>query len=74
MEWDEDDGSLEKPPAKHSKQHGLAALQIEFCSSTCQSTSTKEQRKAIKNMTVTVDAFVNEYVLGGLSTAEDPDI
>ena len=72
MEWDVDDGSPEKPPAKRPKQHSLAALQIEFGSSTCQSTSTKEQRKAIKNMTV--DAFVNEYVLGGLSTAEDPDI
>lgn len=61
-----------KPPAKRPKPDNHVLLKVEFDSTTCESTRTKEDARAIRNMTV--DVFVDEYVLGGLPTTMDPNM
>ena len=72
MERVDDPFSDKRPPAKRSKRDRSAHLKIEFPSTTCVSTSSVAQIRAIR--TTQFEQFVNENVLGGLATEADPDI
>ena len=72
MEWGDDPVSDKRPPAKRSKKECATHLKIQFPSTTCVSTSTAAQLRAIK--TTQFEVFVKENVLGGLATEADPDI